>query len=83
MRVRPRRGGDGDGVHLGVGQHLVEGGGDLDGRVVAEDPAGPIDVEVAEPAQPEGGRGLEVADEVGAPVAGPDDGDADRRAGRG
>jgi hypothetical protein len=39
------------GLHLGVGEDLVEVGGDLHGRVAAEAPAGPLDVEVAQPAQ--------------------------------
>lgn len=70
--------GHGDRGHVGVGEdgRVVRGG--LDRRVAAEDPLGPVHVEVAQPAQPEPVAGLEVAYEVGAPVSGPDDRDPQR-----
>lgn len=77
VEVGAGRGGDSHGPYRVVGEDLRQVVGGADGGVAAEYRAGAVEVEVTEPAQPVRRAGHEVADQIGAPVAGADDGYAD------
>ena len=75
-------GGHGHGCDPGIGEHGVEVVGHRHRSPAAGGPGGPVDVEVADPEQLGVGGALDVADQVGSPVAGAHDGEAEGR-GRG
>ena len=81
--VRRHRRGDDQRLDRGVGQQLVERAREVDRRVLLRDLGQRARVQVADRQQLGAGQLDEVADEVRAPVAESDDGDADRLDGGG
>ena len=71
--VRARRGRDGHGVDVVAGQHLLQRVGDV--HVLAGDPLGAIQIEVADHAQGPVTARAEVPGQIRSPVARADDGD--------
>ena len=81
LGVAGHRGGQHDGVEVGVGEQILEAIGEPRPAELAREPLARLGAAVAAPAQLGVGQRVEVAREVGTPVAQAHDPDAERRVG--